>query len=65
MHEVEKRFQPGIRIGQAVDIAGKGNNDVIIVYATTSNMALSTPENRCEETVIIQKQMETNKQPRS
>ena len=59
--EVEKRFQPGMRIGQAVDRAGKSNsNDVIIVHAATNNVASSTPEKLCEETVRTLKQIQAN-----
>ena len=50
--DVEKRFQPGMRIGQAVDKTGKSNNnDDIIVHAATNNVASSTPEKLCNETL--------------
>eukprot|EP00112_Aurelia_sp_Birch-Aquarium-sp1_P000031 Seg1000.11 transcript_id=Seg1000.11/GoldUCD/mRNA.D3Y31 product="hypothetical protein" protein_id=Seg1000.11/GoldUCD/D3Y31 len=58
--DVEKRFQPGMRIGQAVDKAGKSNSDVIIVHAATNNVASSTPEKLCEETVRTLKQIQAN-----
>ena len=58
---MEKRFQPGMRIGQAVDRAGKSNsNDVIIVHAATNNVASSTPEKLCKETVRTLKQIQAN-----
>ena len=57
---MEKTFQPGMRIGQAVGRAGKSNSDVIIVHAATNNVATSTPEKLCEETVGTLKQVQTN-----
>ena len=58
--DVEKRFQPGMRIGQAVEKAGKSNSDVIIVHAATNNVASSTPEKLCEETVRTLKKIQAN-----
>ena len=59
--DVETRFQPGMRIGQAVDKSGKSNNnDVIIVHAATNNVASSTPEKLCDETVRTLKQIQAN-----
>ena len=58
--DVEKRFQPGMRIGQAVEKTGKSNSDVIIVHAATNNVASSTPEKLCEETVRTLKQIQAN-----
>ena len=58
--DVEKRFQPGMRIGQAIDKAGKSNSDVIIVHAATNNVASSTPQKLCEETVRTLKQIQAN-----
>ena len=58
---MEKRFQPGMRMGQAVDKAGKSNNnDVIIVHAATNNVASSTPEKLCNETLRTLKQLQAN-----
>eukprot|EP00112_Aurelia_sp_Birch-Aquarium-sp1_P002341 Seg1257.2 transcript_id=Seg1257.2/GoldUCD/mRNA.D3Y31 product="hypothetical protein" protein_id=Seg1257.2/GoldUCD/D3Y31 len=58
--DVEKRFQPGMRIGQVVDKAGKSNSDVIIVHAATNNVASSTPGKLCEETVRTLKEIQAN-----
>ena len=49
-----------MRIGQAVEKAGKSKSDVIIVHAATNNVATSTPEKLCKETVGILKQIQMN-----
>ena len=68
---MEKRFQPRMRIGQAVDRVGKSNSFmrtgqakatifVISVHAATNNVASSTPEKLCEETVRTLMQIQAN-----
>ena len=50
-HIVEKKFKPGMRIKEAVKQTGKVDSDVIIVHAPTNNVASTTPQELCKETM--------------
>ena len=50
-HIVEKKFKPGMRIKEAVKQTGKVDSDVIIVHAATNNVASTTPQELCKETM--------------
>ena len=43
-HTVEKQFQPGMKIKEAVRKAGKAGSDVIIVHAATNNVSKMTAQ---------------------
>ena len=58
--DVEIKYTRGMKINQAAQRAGKGNNDVIIVHVGTNNLNTSTPKQICKETIDILNQIQKN-----
>lgn len=50
-HIVEKKYKPGMRMKEAVKQTGKVDSDVMIVHAATNNVAPTTPQELCKETM--------------
>ena len=59
-HVVEKKFKPGMRIKEAVKQTGKVDSDVIIVHAATNNVASTTPQELCKETMDTLAEIQKN-----
>ena len=63
-HFVEKKFKPGMKIQEAIHQAGKTNNNVIIVHASTNNVSKTAPQELCKEVVETLEEVQEN-YPRS
>ena len=50
-HIIEKKFKPGMRIKEAAKQTGKVVSDVIIVHAATNNVASTTSQELCKDTL--------------
>ena len=59
-HSVEKNFKPGMKIKEAVKRTGKVDSGVIILHAATNNVASTTPQELCKETMERLREIQMN-----
>ena len=58
--DVSVRFQPGMKIKQAVKKAGKSDNDVIIIHAATNDLQSTSPDQLSDDAINTLRQVQEN-----